>query len=202
MNAVSLSEDIFERFIEEVSQLRSELTIPKDGLDKSDAHLKACEAACARLISKLEHARAIAADPMLVTPQRVDWLQIENHSMKRELERLHKEVARLQNKFTEHRKANEKALNVQTARAVAMDKENRSLCQQLKEKNAAIEKFARTHRVAHRRKNGVLSLRRAIAKGSPRRAEYRPPHSARSRECDRGRRHGPHRLIVAFEIFP
>jgi hypothetical protein len=148
MNVVSFSEDIFERFIEEVSQLRSELTIPKDGFDKSGAHLKACEAACAQLISKLEHARAIAADPTLVTPQRVAWLQIENHNLKREVERLHKEVARLQDKIAEHRIANEKALNVQTARAVAMDKENRSLRQQLKEKNAAIEKFARTHRVA------------------------------------------------------
>ena len=118
MNVVSFSEDILDRLIEDVQLVRSKLNTPDIRPETSAAHLKACETVCEELISKLQRAKEIAADPEMGRAFLIDVLQIENARLRRELERAAKDLTRVQSKFAEHRIEAERDRNVQAARAV------------------------------------------------------------------------------------
>jgi uncharacterized protein YdaU (DUF1376 family) len=160
MNVVSFTEDIWDRLIEEVQQVRSNLNAPDTRPEKSEAHLKACEAVCDELISKLQRAKEIAADPDLGRAFRIDFLQIENARLHREIERIAKGLTRVQAKFAEHRLAGERDRDVHAARGAQADKQIRSLLAELKAKKKAIAHFDATHRAPPKNRPSSRGKRR------------------------------------------
>jgi predicted nucleic acid-binding Zn-ribbon protein len=146
VGAVSLSEDIIERFISDVRRIENELDIPFSNLSYSQEKISACRRTCDQIIESLQRAKDIADNPSLIASQHVDWLHIENHELRLASSRLEKELLRLRNKITEIGLSHENALAIQTKRLVAADKENRDLRKKLKDANAVLDAFKRGRR--------------------------------------------------------
>jgi hypothetical protein len=151
MNVVSYTEDIWDRLIDDIRQIRSDLNAAEPR-PQSEAHLSACKAVCDELLTKLQRAKEIAADPELGKAFRIDLLQIENARLRKSEERATKDLGRVQAKFAEHRAAAERDRDIQAARAAQSEKQVRSLLAELKDKNRAIAHFERTHRPPSRSK--------------------------------------------------
>jgi predicted nucleic acid-binding Zn-ribbon protein len=170
MGAASSLENMIERLISDLShrwdQLRDTPGDPAPSeLWNFETRLKACEETYVTLMSKLQSAKELAANPELSKPLQMNslrsennWLHIQNGKSQKEIERLQREITRLKEQLPDNREDFRRELERQRKRAADTEQECRRLRVENKSQRAAIATFKSTHQVGtpqrgHKRKN-------------------------------------------------